>query len=115
MGQVISVNYGYTPEIAVAISKKGATHMGIFGKLFDFDGDGETSLGESALGFAMFDDEVEAEKKQEAEDRLDDLQSRLLDLDLDEPDDLTSEEHDRWEEQRDELQEQITDLEIDLL
>lgn len=102
-----------------------------FGGLFDFNHDGKTSGIEAGIGFAImqelldeededceeFDCDVFADSEGfEAEDlvtlqeKLDELNDRLIDLELDEPS-IYSRAHDHWESRRDELVDQIQELE----
>ena len=103
----------------------------IFGGLFDFNGDGETSAIEAGVGFAImqdiFDDndgdcemfggegleEYDASNAEELEmlqEELDEQNAQLLDLEMEEPD-MFSCAHDHWESRRDELVNQIQELE----
>lgn len=116
-------------------------------KFFDFNGDGNASLVEKALGFgligAMMDEAAREEAErleqnfdadllfdldvggghQAAEDggsleqlqaRRAELEEKMSDLELEEPDDLDSPAYFRWEELHDELQGQIDDLELEI-
>lgn len=103
----------------------------LFGGLFDFNGDGETSAIEAGVGFVImqdiFDDndgdckmfgregleECDASNAEELEilqEELDEQNAQLLDLELEEPD-MFSCAHDHWESRRDELVNQIQELE----
>ena len=95
-----------------------------FGGLFDFNRDGHTDMFEAGLGFAIMQDLFEDDEEEikgdggacigELEDlqtQLDELNDRLFNLELAEPEDFFSAAHDRWEAQRDELTDQIQELE----
>lgn len=112
---------------------------GLFDGLFDFNGDGKTSMFEAILGINMMQEKDQAPKMQsglsndylpssmpstyhsdafehqediqEVQDKIEELHSQLEELDWEEPSDWTSEAHDDWEEARDELESQIGDLE----
>ena len=103
---------------------------GLFGSLFDFNGDGELSTGEKAFGFAAMMDALSALEEAEVsvscsfdEDDLDDmdhdeLESKLEELrverdelDDQEPDDCLSDAYDAWEERCEELDRRIEELE----
>ena len=96
----------------------------LFGGLFDFNRDGETDSIEAGIGFAIMQDLIENDEEEirgavgphigELEDlhtQLEELNDRLFNLDLAEPEDFFSTAHDRWEAQRDELTDQIQELE----
>lgn len=91
---------------------------------FDFNRDGNTSLFESAMGFAMLESLLEEESESddfddiEAEETLDHLRDELLDLEdelitveVNEPEDILSDAYTRWEHRRDLLEEQIDEVE----
>ena len=95
-----------------------------FGGLFDFDRDGHTDMFEAGLGFAIMQDLFEDDEEEikgdggarigELEDlqtQLDELNDRLFNLELAEPEDFFSAAYDHWEEQRNELTDQIQELE----
>lgn len=95
-----------------------------FGGLFDFDRDGHTDMFEAGLGFAIMQDLFENDEEEikgdggvhigELEDlqtQLDELNDRLFNLELAEPEDFFSAAYDHWEEQRNELTDQIQELE----
>ena len=103
----------------------------LFGGLFDFNGDGETSAIEAGVGFAIMQDILDdndgdceacssedheegdasdAEEVEMLQEELDELNAQLLDLELEEPD-MFSCAHDHWESRRDELVDQIQELE----
>ena len=103
---------------------------GLFGSLFDFNGDGELSTGEKAFGFAAMMGALSALEEAEVsvscsfdEDDLDDmdhdaLESKLEELrverdelDDQEPDDCLSDAYDAWEERCEELDRRIEELE----
>ena len=84
-----------------------------FGGLFDFNRDGHTDMFEAGLGFAIMQDLFENDEEEikgdggacigELEDlqtQLDELNDRLFNLELAEPEDFFSAAHDRWEAQR---------------
>lgn len=102
-----------------------------FGGLFDFNHDGETSGIEAGIGFALMQDifgsdgdagddcdyndtedceDFNAEDLVALQEKLDDLNERLIDLELEEPS-IYSRAHDSWEDLRDELTDQIQELE----
>ena len=100
---------------------------GLFGSLFDFNGDGELSGGEKAFGFAAmmgalsaledaevsvscsFDDEdLDDMDRDELEAKLEELRDELDDQ---EPDDCLSDAYDAWEERCEELDSRIEELE----
>lgn len=102
-----------------------------FGGLFDFNHDGETSGIEAGIGFAIMQDilseededceesddddfeefeDIDTDKLAALQEKLDDLNDRLFELELDEPS-TYGKTHDRWEDQRDALCDQIQELE----
>ena len=96
----------------------------LFGGLYDFNGDGETDSIEAGIGFAIMQDLFENDGEEieenggayigELEDlqtQLDELNDRLFNFELSEPEDSFSAAHDLWEKQRDELTDQIQELE----
>ena len=115
-------------------------------KFFDFNGDGNASLVEKALGFGLIGatmDEAAREEAERLEQNFDadllfdldvggeyqtaeggsleqlrarraELEEKMSDLELEEPDDLDSPAYSRWEELHDELQDQIDDLELEI-
>lgn len=111
----------------------------LFDGLFDFNGDGKTSMFESILGVNMMHDGAEPpelqnsisndylpdsmpglhlgdalaqqEDIQKLQDQADELHSQLEELEWDEPSDWASEAHASWEEAHDELESRIEDLE----
>ncbi len=116
-------------------------------KFLDFNGDGNASLVEKALGFgligAMMDEAAQEEAERLEQDfgpdllfdldvggghqtaegggrlerlraRCAELEEKMSDLELEEPDDLDSPAYSRWEELHDELQDQIDDLELEI-
>ena len=111
----------------------------LFDGLFDFNGDGKTSMFEAILGVNMMHDKVQppeiqdcfsndylpdrmpglycsdaldqGEDVQELQDQVEELQIQLEELGWDEPSDWTGEAHVAWEEARDELESRIGDLE----
>ena len=108
--------------------------MGLFGDLFDFDGDGTTDAFEAALGLSIVlsigEDEGEkttaedddfneldedlletgAEKLESLREELSELEEQLLELECREPDDILSARYERWESRKEQLEEQISDL-----
>ena len=103
---------------------------GLFGSLFDFNGDGELSTGEKAFGFAAmmgalsaleeaevsvncsFDDEdLDDMDRDELESKLEELRVERDGLDNQEPDDCLSDAYDAWEERCEELDSRIEELE----
>lgn len=98
--------------------RKEQTKVGLFnlfGNLFDFDGDGQTSDFEEIMGLGMLSALLDDEKKHTQAEELEEQRERLEEL-LDEwegkePDDPSSELYDRWEEYRDELEERIEEIE----
>lgn len=87
----------------------------LFGNLFDFDGDGQTSDFEEIMGLgmlsALLDDEKRHTKEEKLEEQKDRLEELLDEWELKEPDDMSSELYGRWEEYRDELEERIEEIE----
>ena len=81
---------------------------GLFGGLFDLNNDRVTDVGEAAFGMAMLD-EIDADS--DREEALNQLQEKLADLELEEPEDACSDAYDKWEECRDALEEKIAELE----
>lgn len=81
---------------------------GLFGGLFDLNNDGVTDVGEAAFGMAMLD-EIDADS--DREEALNQLQEKLADLELEEPEDACSDAYDKWEECRDALEARIAELE----
>ena len=108
--------------------------MGLFGNLFDFDGDGSTDALETALGlsivFSIGEDEKEnttaedddfnelgedlfesgVEKLESSREELSELEEQLMDMECREPDDILSTRYERWESRKEQLEEQISDL-----
>ena len=103
---------------------------GLFGSLFDFNGDGELSGGEKTIGFAAmmgalsalenaevsmscyFDDEdLDDMDRDELEAKLEELRDERDELDDQEPDDCLSDAYDAWEERCEELDSRIEELE----
>ena len=103
---------------------------GLFGSLFDFNGDGELSTGEKAFGFAAimsalsaledavvsvscsFDDEdLDDMDRDELEAKLEELRDERDELDDQEPDDPCSDAYDEWEERCEGLDEKIEEIE----
>ena len=108
--------------------------MGLFGNLFDFDGNGtvdafETALGLSIVfsggknetenttaeynGFNVLDEvlfESSVEKLGSLRGELFELEERLMDMEFREPDDVLSARYERWESRKEQLEEQISDL-----
>lgn len=112
------------------IGREMCTVSGLFGSLFDFNGDGELSTGEKAFGFAAmmsalsaledaevsvscsFDDEdLDDMDRDELEAKLEELRDERDELDDQEPDDCLSDAYDEWEERCDELDSRIEELE----
>ena len=111
----------------------------LFDGLFDFNGDGKTSMFEAILGVNMMQEKTQSsemqkglsndylldsmpelypgealehlEDVQELHDQVEELHSKLEELEWDEPRDWTSEAHAFWEEARDELENRIEDIE----
>ena len=90
---------------------------GLFGSLFDFNGDGELSTGEKAFGFAAMmgalsaleeaevsvscsfdEDDLDDMDHDELESKLEELRVERDELDDQEPDDCLSDAYDEWEE-----------------
>ena len=104
---------------------------GLFGSLFDFNGDGELSGGEKAFGFAVmmgalsameeearvsesisFDEEdLDDMDRDDLEAKLEELREERDELDDQEPDDCLSDAYDAWEERCEELDSRIEELE----
>lgn len=104
---------------------------GLFGSLFDFDGDGKLDGSEKAFGFAaimgaLSELEAEAEvsmscsfdeeglddmDREELEVELDELRELRDELDDQEPDDCLSDAYDAWEERCEELDSRIAEIE----
>ena len=108
--------------------------MGLFGNLFDFDGDGSTDALETALGlsivFSIGEDEKEnttaedddfnelgedlfesgVEKLESSREELSELEEQLMGMECREPDDILSTRYERWESRKEQLEEQISDL-----
>ena len=103
---------------------------GLFGSLFDFNGDGELSGGEKAFGFAAMmgalsaleeaevsvscsfdEDDLDDMDHDELESKLEELRVERDELDDREPDDCLSDAYDEWEERCDELDSRIEELE----
>ena len=103
---------------------------GLFGSLFDFNGDGELSTGEKAFGFAAMmgalsaleeaevsvscsfdEDDLDDMDHDELESKLEELRVERDELDDQEPDDCLSDAYDAWEERCDELDSRIEELE----
>ena len=101
---------------------------GLFGSLFDFNGDGELSGGEKAFGFAAMmgalsaleDAEVSVSCSFDDEDLddmdRDELEAKLEELreerdELDDQEDCLSDAYDEWEERCEELDSRIEELE----
>ena len=103
---------------------------GLFGSLFDFNGDGELSTGEKAFGFAAMmgalsaleeaevsvscsfdEDDLDDMDHDELESKLEELRVERDELDDQEPDDCLSDAYDEWEERCDELDSRIEELE----
>ena len=111
----------------------------LFDGLFDFNGDGKTSMFEVILGVNMMQEKTQSsemqkglsndylldsmpelypgealehlEDVQELHDQVEELHSKLEELEWDEPREWTSEAHAFWEEARDELENRIEDIE----
>ena len=96
---------------------------GLFGSLFDFNGDGELSTGEKAFGFAAMmgalsaledaevsvscsfdEDDLDDMDHDELESKLEELRVERDELDDEEPDDCLSDAYDAWEERCEELE-----------
>ena len=108
--------------------------MGLFGDLFDFDGDGTTDAFEAALGLSIVisigedeEDKTAAEdddfneldedlfvsgvkKLKSLREELSELEEQLMDMECREPDDILSARYERWESRKEQLEEQISDL-----
>ena len=103
---------------------------GLFGSLFDFNGDGELSGGEKAFGFAAMmgalsaleeaevsvscsfdEDDLDDMDHDELESKLEELRVERDELDDEEPDDCLSDAYDAWEERCEELDRRIEELE----
>ena len=103
---------------------------GLFGSLFDFNGDGELSGGEKAFGFAAMmgalsaledaeisvscsfdEDDLDDMDHDELESKLEELRVERDELDDQEPDDCLSDAYDAWEERCEELDRRIEELE----
>ena len=103
---------------------------GLFGSLFDFNGDGELSGGEKAFGFAAMmgalsaledaevsvscsfdEDDLDDMDHDELESKLEELRVERDELDDQEPDDCLSDAYDAWEERCEELDSRIEELE----
>ena len=103
---------------------------GLFGSLFDFNGDGELSTGEKAFGFAAMmgalsaledaevsvscsfdEDDLDDMDHDELESKLEELRVERDELDDQEPDDCLSDAYDAWEERCEELDSRIEELE----
>ena len=103
---------------------------GLFGSLFDFNGDGELSTGEKAFGFAAMmgalsaleeaevsvscsfdEDDLDDMDHDELEAKLEELRDECDELDNREPDDCHSDAYDAWEERCEELDRRIEELE----
>ena len=103
---------------------------GLFGSLFDFNGDGELSGGEKAFGFAAMmgalsaleeaevsvscsfdEDDLDDMDHDELESKLEELRVERDELDDQEPDDCLSDAYDEWEERCEELDSRIEELE----
>ena len=103
---------------------------GLFGSLFDFNGDGELSTGEKAFGFAAMmgalsaleeaevsvscsfdEDDLDDMDHDELESKLEELRVERDELDDQEPDDCLSDAYDEWEERCEELDSRIEELE----
>ena len=99
---------------------------GLFGSLFDFNGDGELSTGEKAFGFAAMmgalsaleeaevsvscsfdEDDLDDMDHDELESKLEELRVERDELDDQEPDDCLSDAYDAWEERCEELDRRI--------
>lgn len=113
--------------------------MGLFGNLFDFNGDGKASMSEEIIGMAamgmLFDSDSGSESSDDDSYDVDiaididfgnaadldgkrallsELEDALLDLELEEPDDIFSDAYDRWEEKKEDLEDRISDLEDEI-
>ena len=103
---------------------------GLFGSLFDFNGDGELSTGEKAFGFAAMmgalsaleeaevsvscsfdEDDLDDMDHDELESKLEELRAERDELDDQEPDDCLSDAYDAWEERCEGLDRRIEELE----
>ena len=103
---------------------------GLFGSLFDFNGDGELSGGEKAFGFAAMmgalsaleeaevsvscsfdEDDLDDMDHDELESKLEELRVERDELDDQEPDDCLSDAYDAWEERCEGLDRRIEKLE----
>ena len=103
---------------------------GLFGSLFDFNGDGELSTGEKAFGFAAMmgalsaleeaevsvscsfdEDDLDDMDHDELESKLEELRVERDELDDQEPDDCLSDAYDAWEERCEGLDRRIEELE----
>ena len=103
---------------------------GLFGSLFDFNGDGELSAGEKAFGFAAMmgalsaleeaevsvscsfdEDDLDDMDHDELESKLEELRVERDELDDQEPDDCLSDAYDAWEERCEGLDRRIEKLE----
>ena len=103
---------------------------GLFGSLFDFNGDGELSSGEKAFGFAAMmsalsaledaevsvscsfdEDDLDDMDHDELESKLEELRVERDELDDQEPDDCLSDAYDAWEERCEGLDRRIEKLE----
>ena len=103
---------------------------GLFGSLFDFNGDGELSTGEKAFGFAAMmgalsaleeaevsvscsfdEDDLDDMDHDELESKLEELRVERDELDDEEPDDCLSDAYDAWEERCEGLDRRIEKLE----
>ena len=103
---------------------------GLFGSLFDFNGDGELGTGEKAFGFAAMmgalsaleeaevsvscsfdEDDLDDMDHDELESKLEELRVERDELDDQEPDDCLSDAYDAWEERCEELDRRIEELE----
>ena len=123
------------------IDGKDVDEVSFFGRLFDFNRDGETDFSEELLGLGMIaavagaaeDEEMERairatlaemssfdanDYEEESESviraKLGELEDKLLDWECEEPDGVLSFAYDAWEEGREQLEDAISDLE-DLL
>ena len=108
--------------------------MGLFGDLFDFDGDDTIDAFETALGLSIVfsigenekqnttaeDDDFNeldedllekgAEKLESLREELSELEEQLMDMECREPDDVLSARYERWVSRKEQLEEQISDL-----
>ena len=108
--------------------------MGLFGNLFDFDGNGTVDAFEAALGLSIlfsggknetenltaecngfnvlnedfFESSVENLGSLRGE--LFELEERLMDMECQEPNDILSDRYERWESRKEQLEEQISYL-----